>query len=308
MFAGVHPRPALAADSVSLSIAVGITSLTMFITSGQTLDVLQHHAPRAWCKRLLLWEIFNGSINVYFLTGRITEKRRPADYLVEALGEDRDAGLSLAQVERHFSAVEAEALRAVGCPERLESIQEAFDLPPVEVERNEWTGEPTRIPIGPFVYADLVDFENGRLDAEDMSLTHLEKSLFEEAEEFNTEFDHSILEVRLSGMCFELNAIEMLAPGAQCPLPMRFDEVANPATKPKVGPGRARKWDWDGALAHIAAIANRPDGLPEGHGAQAAVERMIAEWFITRTDGSPPESEIRKRAAQVMSAVQEGRK
>lgn len=231
-----------------------------------------------------------------------------ADYLLEARAEDESSGLSLAKVELHFSKVEADALRTVGCPEQPKSISECFSVPPVETSRHKWTNEPTRIPIGAFIYADVVDYENGRLEADDMNLAHLEGFLFEEAEEFNTEFEHSTLEVRLSGMCFELSAIEMLAPGAPSPLPIRFDEAAVPPMKSRGGPGRARKWDWDGALAHIAAVANKPDGLPEGHGAQAAVERMIAEWFVARTDGSPPESEIRKRAAQVMSAVQEGRK
>jgi hypothetical protein len=280
----------------------------MFITSAQALDMLQNHAPRAWCKRLLLWEIFIGPVSAYFLAGTIIEKRQAADFLLEARELDQSSGLSLAKVELHFSKEDADALRAVGCPEEPKSIAEAFNVPPIETCRHGWEKEPIRIPIGAFIYADMFDFESGRLECDELTMAHLEKFLFEETDEFNTNFEHSTLEVRLFGMCFELGSIEMLAPGAPSPLPIRFDEASTPATKSRGGPGRARKWDWDGALAYIAAVANKPDGLPEGHGAQAAVERMIAEWFVARTDGSPPESEIRKRAAQVMSAVQEGRK
>jgi hypothetical protein len=280
----------------------------MFITSAQTLDMLQHHAPRAWCKRLIQWEMFAGAATCYFLRGTILEKRRPAAFLVDALQDDPDAELSLARVERHFSAEIAAALRGVGCPEKPTGIQECFTLPAIEVNREEWSGDPRRIPIGAFIYADLVDFESGRLEAEDMSLRYLNATLFDECEEFNTEHDDSELEVHLSGMCFELSAIEMLAPGAPSPLPMNLDDATTQAFKPRGGPGRARKWDWEGALAHIVCVANKPDGLPEGHGAQAAVERMIADWFVTRSDGAPQESEIRKRAAQVMSALREGQK
>ena len=249
-----------------------------------------------------------GPVQAYFLEGAIIEKAKPTDFLLEALEQDREAGLSLKRVEHVFGPEVANALREAGCPEEPEQISQCFSLPGIEVSREVWTGEPRKIPIGAFVYADMVDFEGGRLVAEDLTIRYLDEHLFEEAEEFNRSHDNAEFEVRLTGMCFELAAVEMLAPGAPCPLPMRFDEAPAHPPKPKGGPGRARKWDWDGALAHIAAVANRPDGLPEGHGAQAAVERMIAEWFVARTDGSPPESEIRKRAAQVMSAVQEGRK
>ena len=72
--------------------------------------------------------------------------------------------------------------------------------------------------------------------------------------------------------------------------------------------GRPPKWDWEAALAHVAAIANLPDGLGDGPGTQARIERMIADHLTT--DGeTPSETEVRKRAVKVMSAVNvEGRK
>jgi hypothetical protein len=66
------------------------------------------------------------------------------------------------------------------------------------------------------------------------------------------------------------------------------------------GPGRPARWDWEGALAAVVASANTPDGLPEGHGAQAAIERLIADYF--GADG-PSESQIRLRAGRIMEAL-----
>lgn len=76
---------------------------------------------------------------------------------------------------------------------------------------------------------------------------------------------------------------------------------------PKMGHSRGRppKYDWEGALAHVAAVANTPDGLKTGPGAQATIERLIADYFMQASDdGSTPcVSEIRKRASRVMWAM-----
>ena len=64
--------------------------------------------------------------------------------------------------------------------------------------------------------------------------------------------------------------------------------------------GRPPKWDWEGALIHIAAVANKPDGLSSGRGAQAKIAEMIRDWFIQTTGDSPADSEIRKRAKLVI--------
>jgi hypothetical protein len=70
--------------------------------------------------------------------------------------------------------------------------------------------------------------------------------------------------------------------------------------------GRPPKYDWEGALAHVVAVANTPDGLETGPGAQAAIERLIADHFARASnDGSAPcESQIRKRASRVMKAIE----
>lgn len=71
------------------------------------------------------------------------------------------------------------------------------------------------------------------------------------------------------------------------------------------GPGRTSKWDWEGAIASVVAKANTPDGLPEGHGAQAAIERLLANFF---GDDCPSESQLRLRAAKIMTALDQARR
>lgn len=84
-------------------------------------------------------------------------------------------------------------------------------------------------------------------------------------------------------------------------------EPAKPSV-PTIGHSRGRppKYDWEGALAHVTAVANTPDGLETGPGAQAAIERLITDYFArTSNNGTAPcESEIRKRASLVMKAIE----
>jgi hypothetical protein len=70
----------------------------------------------------------------------------------------------------------------------------------------------------------------------------------------------------------------------------------------------APKWEWEGALIALMAIAER-DGLLQTfnlhkRGGQAALERWLSEWFGDRNNGqSPSPSEIRKRAQMIMAAL-----
>lgn len=70
--------------------------------------------------------------------------------------------------------------------------------------------------------------------------------------------------------------------------------------------GRPPTHDWEGAIVHITMLANTPDGLPEGKGAQAKVERFMRDWFIQETGDAPSDSEIRKRASRVMAGLKTG--
>lgn len=87
-----------------------------------------------------------------------------------------------------------------------------------------------------------------------------------------------------------------------------FGEEPQPPETPAIairtnGGGRPPKYDWEGALIHIAALANHPDGLPSGSGAQAEIARRIADWFESTGGDCPADSEIRRRAARIMQAL-----
>jgi hypothetical protein len=90
-----------------------------------------------------------------------------------------------------------------------------------------------------------------------------------------------------------------IAPHADAPESMTSDAPTR---------GRPIKWDWDGALAYIVALANLPDGLEalaDGPLRQADLERAISEWFIGKTGNAPATSQIRARASAIMLAVSE---
>lgn len=72
--------------------------------------------------------------------------------------------------------------------------------------------------------------------------------------------------------------------------------------------GRTPFWKWEDAICAITAIANLPHGLPDGHGAQAEIGRMLAQWFRDNQDGEPASSEIGARAAKIMTAIDAHRK
>lgn len=88
-------------------------------------------------------------------------------------------------------------------------------------------------------------------------------------------------------------------------LPLRLPTGLSPAKATISKGGRPGKWDWEGALIHLIAIANRPDGLPEGKGAQARIVELMLDWFAANDgDGATPaESEIKSRARRVVEAL-----
>ena len=67
---------------------------------------------------------------------------------------------------------------------------------------------------------------------------------------------------------------------------------------------RATKYDWEGALIGVVLVANSPDGLPTGYGAQAEIERMLVRWFRKNQDMEPTSSELRVRAKRILAEVE----
>ncbi|WP_202620463.1 hypothetical protein [Methylocystis heyeri] len=73
--------------------------------------------------------------------------------------------------------------------------------------------------------------------------------------------------------------------------------------------GRPRKWDWEGALIHLIAEANKPDGLFTDQGIkQAQIEKIMRDWFILKKRDAPADSEIRNRASEIMKVISKPQK
>ena len=70
---------------------------------------------------------------------------------------------------------------------------------------------------------------------------------------------------------------------------------------------RLSKYDWIASLQYLIAVAEI-DGLvsdPNAHGAQASVEKKLADWFAVNAGKQPSEASIRPYAAKVVQAVRD---
>jgi hypothetical protein len=97
---------------------------------------------------------------------------------------------------------------------------------------------------------------------------------------------------------------------------VKFDRSGLPALdrpyiKPETnGGGAPRKWDWDGALIHLAALAHgSPDGLYRDDCSdpnQSDIARHLRAWFIDAVGDAPESSQLRdygKRFVTELNAV-----
>lgn len=266
------------------------------ITSAKALTFLCKSAPRPWVKRMLKWMIYNEELSPYFSHGKITPYTSALGVLLQIDGlAQMDAGSEKdAAIRAHF---EPElAVQLIGRDRFADVFGE-----PVEWDERE---EPHRVGAGFFVYADEIDWEEGSIKAE---IHHPESQdelhLFWDAEDhLSAEFERSQFKVELSGLRFSLDALEMMLPALE-PGASGTESGSQHAT----AIGRPRKWDWEGAFAKLALVAQHPDGLPVGPGAQAQIERIISEWFVAETGDSPATSQIRLRAQKMIRLLQPSR-
>lgn len=87
--------------------------------------------------------------------------------------------------------------------------------------------------------------------------------------------------------------------------PLEGTEVASRKDRTGIG-GAPKKYDWEMALAHVAAVANTPNGIPTGVSDEvtnADVTKLLTAWFVQKIDKEPSSSEVRKRASYVLSAI-----
>jgi len=263
------------------------------ISLSETVDFLSQAAPRPWVHRLLRWMLFDQEIEAHADGLKVQPYTNVFTFTVglhstvkEFSGPKMDAA-----IREEYSAEFAK--RLVG--------KEHSDR--VDDEPSFWSSldEIGTIDPGFFMYATEIDWNMGTLKAEwipgDNSKPEM---LFPTEEWYVSEFENADYEFEFSGIKLEARKIELLLPNIEMKAPaFSVSESRDPGRSI----GRPPKWNWEGAMAHIVSVAQHPDGLPEGDGAQARIEDMIANWFISETGNSPAVSQIRKRAASIMGSI-----
>lgn len=102
------------------------------------------------------------------------------------------------------------------------------------------------------------------------------------------------------GVTFEAVGIEAMAQS-----PNNSTDVRQPLAKvQESAPVRKRMHDWEGAMIHLIALSNSPDGLPTGYGAQAQIARLMALWFQKVHGREPANSELRQRAQRILNEIE----
>jgi hypothetical protein len=266
----------------------------MSISSRSALDMLSTCAPRAWCKRLVSWEVFNDSLHLFAERGEIVRYRMAQQILHEA-------GFNSASSEKEIAEFVATEDDEIAVPVKAAAAA-ANPYDEIETYRHDWYEPCSQLPL-PFglLPASTVDWEQGTLSAELVHGLVPDEWLSYPEELFECGRGETV-KVSLSGLSFELSAIEMLVPTASAPNLDAAPAVSLASRRV----GRPRQWNWDAALAHVTAVAAEGK-IPTGHGAQARLEELIAEYFTSQFGAEPATSEIRKRASTIIQALQ-GRK
>ena len=261
------------------------------VTSRQAVDFLAQAAPRPWVKRMLLWMILDDRLHAFFRSGSIQPHSIAGQFGVGYIPVG-DGSTGSVPVKHEFDADFAAKLEG-------KSFQDRVDDEPIVWDKDE---EPHSVSAGFFLFAEDRNWEQGTIKGEVLVGSERPSDfLFWDYEEhLSSSFESADYEFELSELCFDFTTIEMLLPSHT----LSESEVPASSGGHRSGPiGRPPKWDWESALEHLIAQAQTPDGLPHGPGAQAEIERMMSDWFITRENAAPSESQIRSRAQRIMRTL-----
>ena len=263
------------------------------LSSDEAVAFLSHAAPRPWVERLLRWMAFDEGLRAYTRKGIVQPHSHVLEMtsqLLEDAGERAGAKMDSLIREEYSAEI---ASRLVG-----KDPFDRFDDEPFVWDEDE---EPIQIDIGFFLYADEIDWKGGVLKASFTPGEWEYDTFFENSPFLQTQLDQATFEATLEGLCFEASAIEMLLPSFSLGTTSGF--MTN-KTERRGHIGRPQKWDWEGAIAFVASVAQHPDGLPIGPGAQARVEELISQWYISEVGEAPSASQVRQRAAKVMRMIE----
>lgn len=238
--------------------------------------------------------VLDHELDVFFSSGRIQPYTRVMSLTYryrEEAGEFNGPAMDRV-IREKFEAPLAEKL--IG--------KDGYDR--VDDELIEWVSEEGHDAIDPgwIYFADEVDWDNGSIKVRWIPTDRDTADIFfSSGEFFVSEFENADYSAEFFGMSFDYARIEMLIPNAP---------LGSTSSDPRIGGnthsrvGRPPKWNWEGALAHVIAKAQTPDGLPVGSGAQARIEEIISEWFVEETGECPAPSQIRQRAATIMRSLE----
>jgi len=266
------------------------------ISASEALSFLSRAAPTVWVQRALQWMVLNGELSLY--SDRVdvdayTSIIQFTGDLYQKAGEFSGPKMD-EEIRKEFSPDFAEKL--VGKDHHSDVYDE-----PHTVEGIDNIGA---IDPGFVLFSEGIDWDNNALKLDWLDEQALAIEWFFPSQDYvGSEFERPTYKVRFSNLSFEARRIELLLPS------MKLEKASSDIVKfgPSRTAGRPRKWDWDGALAHVVAEAQAPDGLPTGPGAQAKVEGLIAQWFVDETGNAPAISQIRSRASRVMQMIENAR-
>lgn len=264
------------------------------ISSREAVNFLSQVAPRPWVQRLLRWMAFDEGLKVYSSKGVV----QPYSTVMSMILHLRERAGDLSG-EKMDDLIRQEfdkdiAARLVG-----RQLHDRFDDEPFKWSED---GEPFMLEIGFFLYASEIDWDAGLITV-DYVPTDSETfdTFFSDSELLYSMLDNPDYDVRIEGLCFEFAAIEMLLPSLALGQSTGFTTTQLEKRKPI---GRPPKWDWEGALAHVVSLAQHPDGLPTGPGAQARIEGIMLEWFLAEAGEAPSTSQVRTRAAKIIQMLE----
>lgn len=264
------------------------------ISSNDALTFLSHAAPRPWVQRLLRWMAFDEGLTAYSRKGR-----------VRAFGSVSDMTIHLMEKAGKLSGPEMDAaIREEYSEETAAKLVGKDPYGRFEDETFEWSeaDDPKAIDIGFFLFANELDWDIGVLKADYIPADgEMRDIFFADSEFLNSELERPEFDAEFEGLSFEFSRIEMLLPSMPLFESSAFNAVQSERRRPL---GRPPKWDWEGAMAFVVSQAHHPDGLPTGPGAQARIEGLIADWFVSELQDAPSLSQIRQRAAKIMQMLE----
>lgn len=241
---------------------------------------------------------FDAELEAYSLSGRVQAHTTVFEFtaqLYEAAGEFAGPKMDAAIRENYGPEFQRKLLGK----DRWDRID---DDPQTWAESD----SPLKIDPGFFLYASDIDFEAGSIATGYLDTSgDFGSAVFPNQDLFGTEFEHPEYEAELHGLSFVKSQIELLLPMMQL---KGSSELQPDLLGWRRSVGRPPRWDWEGVLAHIVSLAQHPDGLPTGPGAQARVEEKIAEWFMNEVGDTPAESQIRQRASKIMRMIARSKK